>query len=56
MIKQGKTKEIDPKLGDRDVESVFVGRQLVYEAGNFRTADGNMMRTRDGFTFNVKKN
>lgn len=56
MIRQGKNKEIEPKFGERDVESVYVGKKLVYEAGNFRTADGNMIRTRDGFTFNVKKN
>ena len=55
MIKQGKTKEIDPKLGDRDVDAVYVGKKLVYEAGNFRTSDGKMMRTSDGYTFNVRK-
>lgn len=56
MIRQGKTKEIEPKVGDRDVDAVYVGKQLVYEAGNFRAADGYMIRTRDGYTFNVKKN
>jgi hypothetical protein len=43
------------KRGSTEAEGFYFGAIPVLEAGNFRTADGELFVTSDGFTFNTKE-
>ena len=39
----------------KEASVVYLNGQVHWEAGNFRTADGELFATADGMTFNVKQ-
>ena len=42
------------RVGEDDVDSMYLGEELVWEAANFFLADGDTLRTADGDIFNCK--
>ena len=42
-------------LNGKTLVEISLGSRVLWEAGNFRTADGMIFKTADGMTFNTKK-
>ena len=46
---------VERRIGDMEISASYYGERLVWQAGNFRTADGFIFQTADNKVFNVKE-